>query len=405
MPEGLPKQLGDQRLRDVLTFLLMAHPPDLAPAKIVRLDAPPPRRRAEVDGVLKASEPLEHRPQRPLRIVLVYGDQDHGPNEHDYPQWQERWMKLLSLAEGVRVTTAFNWPSPDDWQLADVIVWYCANPQWKADKGPELDAFLAKGGGLVILHFATNGAAAPEALAERIGLAAQIGKTAYRHGPLDVSFVQPAEHPIARGFDQVHFVDESYWKMIGDPTQINLLATCVEEGQTWPLLWTVERGGGRVFASIVGHYSWTFDDPLFRILVLRGIAWTAGEPIHRFHDLATIGARVEDRPLLDQDGPPAHHLDVPGTQNRLVQLLERTDVQGQRNLPEAGGARRRPAAERGGRRRRGSAAPASASSRPTRPATTSRPPRAPARGRSARTWRRPSPSPPGKPPPRPSRRP
>jgi hypothetical protein len=28
--------------------------------------------------------------------------------------------------------------------------------------------------------------------------------------------------------------------------------------------------------------------------VLRGIAWTAGEPVDRFNDLVTIGARVAE---------------------------------------------------------------------------------------------------------------
>jgi len=49
------------------------------------------------------------------------------------------------------------------------------------------------------------------------------------------------------------------------------------EGQPRPLVWTFRKGSGRVFASIPGHYTWTFDDPLFRVLALRGVAWAAGE--------------------------------------------------------------------------------------------------------------------------------
>ena len=71
-----------------------------------------------------------------------------------------------------------------------------------------------------------------------------------------------------------------------------ILASAVEEGEPRPLFWTLEPSRGRVFVSIPGHYSWTFDDPLFRILLLRGIAWTAGEPVDRFNELVTIGARV-----------------------------------------------------------------------------------------------------------------
>jgi type 1 glutamine amidotransferase len=92
---------------------------------------------------------------------------------------------------------------------------------------------------------------------------------------------------------KIHFEDESYWDLSGDADRIHVLATNVEEGQPRPLMWTCERGRGRVFVSILGHYSWTFDDPLFRILLLRGLAWAAGEPPDRFAELVTIGARVE----------------------------------------------------------------------------------------------------------------
>jgi type 1 glutamine amidotransferase len=49
-----------------------------------------------------------------------------------------------------------------------------------------------------------------------------------------------------------------------------------------------------VFVSIPGHFTWTFDDPLFRVLILRGIAWTANEPVDRFNELATLGARISE---------------------------------------------------------------------------------------------------------------
>jgi len=64
----------------------------------------------------------------------------------------------------------------------------------------------------------------------------------------------------------------------------------------WLLLVSVavalEPGRGRVFVSIPGHYSWTFADPLFRVLLLRGIAWSAKEPVDRFNDLVWPGADV-----------------------------------------------------------------------------------------------------------------
>jgi putative heme-binding domain-containing protein len=291
MPKGLAENLGDAGMQDLLTFLLT---PGFEPATIHIQGAPPERTAAEVDAVLKANT-TDAKSDRPLRIVLVAGPKDHGVDEHDYPLWKERWSKLLAMADNVTVTTADRWPSKDDFAKADVLVWYSANPGWSLEKAKELDAFLARGGGMVYLHYAVNGRATPEAFAERIGLAWRDGRSKFRHGPLDMSFPN-AKHPITRGFDKVHFVDETYWELLGDPSKIDLLGTAPEEGKPQPLLWTYQKGKGKVFCSIPGHYTWTFDDPLFRILILRGIAWTAGEPVDRFKELATIGARVRTGP-------------------------------------------------------------------------------------------------------------
>ena len=286
MPEGLPKALGEQRLRDLMTFLLV-EPPHMP--VYGELPPPPPRRLADVEAVLAGAEKLDS--PRPLQVVLVGGAKDHGPGEHDYPAWKVMWQQLLELANGVQVTMAENWPSADQLKSADAIIFF-QKGEWTPERARDVDAFLARGGGVSYIHYAVDGGNDAPGFAERIGLAWMGGRSKFRHGPLDVNFAAGKEHPIGRNFDQVHFYDESYWQPYGDPGRINLLATCVEEGAEQPLFWTREHGGGRVFVSIPGHYSWTFDDPLFRILLLRGLAWTANEPVDRFNELALPGARV-----------------------------------------------------------------------------------------------------------------
>src|SRR5262249_10019133 len=64
MPEGLDKVLGLEKMRDLLTFLL-AEP--LAPAVLEISGAPPARTRAELEAVLKGSEP----PKTPLRPLTI----------------------------------------------------------------------------------------------------------------------------------------------------------------------------------------------------------------------------------------------------------------------------------------------------------------------------------------------
>jgi type 1 glutamine amidotransferase len=289
MPEGLPKVLGPERMRDLMTFLLTDPPrmPDYGPGK-----PPEPRTRAEVAAVL-AGAPSPSEQARPITIVLVAGRKDHGPGEHDYPAWQKSWKELLGIAEKTAVETAEDWPSPGQWKAADVVVFY-QQGKWTPERARDVDAYLGRGGGLVYVHYAVDGGADAPGFARRIGLAWQGGKSLFRHGPLELAFEAGRGHPVARNFDKVRFYDESYWGLVGDPKQVTLLATGKEDGEEQPLFWTLEPARGRVFVSIPGHFAWTFDDPLFRVLLLRGIAWAAREPVDRFNELVLPGARVKD---------------------------------------------------------------------------------------------------------------
>jgi type 1 glutamine amidotransferase len=202
-------------------------------------------------------------------------------------------VKLLDLAENVTVTEATDWPTAAQFEKADLIVFYSSNPSWTEERAKDLDAFLKRGGGVVCIHWAVNGRKAVDALADRIGLAWKDGQSKYRHGPMELSFPD-AKHPIARNFEKVKFEDETYWKLGGDPKTISVVATAPEDDAAQPMMWTREVGKGRVFVSIPGHYTWTFDDPLYRILILRGLAWSAGEPVDRFNPLVLEGARLKE---------------------------------------------------------------------------------------------------------------
>jgi type 1 glutamine amidotransferase len=234
----------------------------------------------------------------PLHLVLVAGPKDHGLNEHDYPDWQKRWSRLLALADGVTIETANGWPSAAQLASADAIVIFSANPDWNAARAPELDAYLARGGGLVLMHYAVNGRDAVAELAQRIGLAWRDGASRFRHDALDLTITKAnGDHPITRGFapPSLHLYDESYWALEGDSKAIKVLATSLEDGEPRPQLWTREVGRGRVFVSLLGHFRWTFDDPIYRTLLLRAIAWSAHQPVDRLRELATVGARVDRR--------------------------------------------------------------------------------------------------------------
>jgi putative heme-binding domain-containing protein len=292
MPEGLDKGIGEAGMKDLMTYLMTV---PLEPAPIEIGGAPPPRSRAELNAVLSSREPLPAQ-LKPMHIVLCAGPKDHGKGEHDYPMWQRRWSKLLAMSEGVTVSTADKWPSAEQFAKADVICFFNNNPAWSEDKGKELDSYLARGKGAVYFHWAVEARGDAEAFARRIGLASNSGMLKFRHGPLDFQF---SDHPLAKGFNATNFtkakfIDESYWLFRGDEKDVNLLASSMEDGQLRPQLWTRNVNSGRVFVSIPGHYNWTFDDPVFRVLALRGICWAADQPVDRLTDLAPIGARIAE---------------------------------------------------------------------------------------------------------------
>jgi putative heme-binding domain-containing protein len=269
MPAGLIEGLNEAQVRDLLTFLVNA-PPERTAADLQRLLSPSPASPA------------------PLKLVLVASKQDHGTGQHDYPAWQKSWRPWLARDAGTSVSDAWLWPSPEQFNEADVLVFYYWNRDWNAGKFQQLDAFLARGGGIVALHSATIGNPDPLQLAERIGLAADSAKTKYLHTPIDLSFVAPTNHPITRGLPaKIHFLDEPYWPMLGDTNKVQVLATADQEGAARPIMWTFQKGKGRVFASIFGHYTWTLDDPLFRLIILRAIGWAGGQDANRLEGLAT----------------------------------------------------------------------------------------------------------------------
>ena len=44
------------------------------------------------------------------------------------------------------------------------------------------------------------------------------------------------------------------------------------DGKKWPVMWTKEVGRARVFVTAAGHNYFTFNDPYFRIILLRAIS-------------------------------------------------------------------------------------------------------------------------------------
>ena len=280
--------------------------PAIQSAEPAKPEAPPPRNRREIETILNAgtsnSAPsrTELAKLRPLKIVLLAGKKDHGVGEHDYPTWQEHWKTLLAKLPAVTVDTAFGWPSEPQWRDADLVIAYYWNHDWTDEQLRQLDEYLHRGGGLVHLHAASIHDHDGDVLAKRLGLAFEQPKMKWRHGPVELKIAANSAEPITHGLpDSIHFYDEAYWLTSGGTSRVHILATSDEDGQPRPMLWTFEPGKdeggkGRVACHVMGHYMWSFDDPLFRLLILRSAAWAAGEPIERFQSVATDGVRMSE---------------------------------------------------------------------------------------------------------------
>jgi type 1 glutamine amidotransferase len=293
---------------------------------ILGAPAPPPApARSAIEAALKdASPPDPSATSPPLRVLLLADKKDHGEGEHDYPRWQSCWTSWLTgktspgadqfnlygpaipdtdtppRQRNLEVLPAFGFPTEAQFAAADVVVAFCYIP-WNQSNREQLRAYLERGGGLVLIHSATwTMPKADPAVAALVG----VGGFIYpRHGPVQLEITAP-EHPICIGLPRrLDFVDESYWPPTPaiDSNRVTVLAVSQEKDNPTgspapqPMLWTAPTGRGRVFGCVLGHYSWTFDDPWFRLLVLRGIAWSANRPVHSWDDLALRGARVAER--------------------------------------------------------------------------------------------------------------
>jgi type 1 glutamine amidotransferase len=301
---------------------LLAHA-QAEPENTYGVQAPDIRSRAEVNAVLgKAPKPAADASLRPLTILFAGGAKDHPPKSHSHDVLPKRWQVLLGgagpgddavtnmyrpqmeadralIAAGaprVKALSTLEWPTEEQFDTADVIMLY-QHPKCMSDAKhqQQIEAFLNRGGGLVLSHYVLWNAS--PALADLLGLAKGTGSQ-YKHKVITLKLPE-SRHPIMHGLpDTFTLADECFWNLQGDRSKVTALATSDEvvgdKVSAEPIIWAHEHGKGRVVASTLGHFDWTFDDPFFRTIMLRGIAWAAGELPYRFDPLILRGIPLKD---------------------------------------------------------------------------------------------------------------
>ena len=242
----------------------------------------------------------------PLRVFIRSGPKSHGPGQHDYPRFLKEWVPLLN-ERGAQATGGDTFPSAQQLAATDVLVLHAqeAGNIPDATDRANLDAFLKRGGGLVVIHAAAV-SRDPEWYKSIIGGSWRQGTTKWLEAPMHLYFSN-RQHPITQGASNWAMDDEIYYDM-DLREDINVLAAAYtpkafdtggrgnKEAQAraaeavaqrkgvniydvQPQMWTYERtiaGAAkpyRAFVSLPGHRYENFDRPNYRAILLRGIAW------------------------------------------------------------------------------------------------------------------------------------
>jgi putative membrane-bound dehydrogenase-like protein len=218
--------------------------------------------------------------QKPLRVFIRAGVKTHGPGQHDHPKFLEEYPKILK-ARGVQAVGGMNFPTAAQLEATDVLVLYTQEggtivPEDRAN----LDKFLKRGGGIVVIHDAICGTD-PQWFKTIVGGAWEHGHSKWYEGDVNLYFVDQ-EHPITRGISNFGFKDEIYWDLHMMP-EARVLATSFHSVfNIVPQMWVYEKDNYRAFVCIPGHEWTSFELPHFRAILMRGIAWAGKRDVDSF---------------------------------------------------------------------------------------------------------------------------
>ncbi len=241
--------------------------------------------------------------QEPLRVFIRSGPKSHGPGAHDYPSFLRDWVPLLN-ARGAKAVGADTFPTRAQLDQTDVLILHKQDAGTINDPADRqnLAAFVARGGGVVVIH-AGSVSNDPDWFKTIVGGSWRNGTTKWLEGPMHLYFTD-RESPITTGVSNWSMDDEIYFDMdilpearvlaaaytpkpagARDPNSQKRAEALTGGGKRvsiydiQPQMWTYERtasGGSapyRAFVSIPGHLYVNFNRPNYRAILLRGIAW------------------------------------------------------------------------------------------------------------------------------------
>jgi uncharacterized protein len=196
-----------------------------------------------------------------------------------------------------------------DFSQYDVVLSNYNGEPWPLEVEKALEAYVAGGGGLTVIHGANNAFEGWSEWNKMIGLgwrkntfgdrltlddSGKVVRSSKGEGPGAGHgaahpykvVVRDADHPITRGMPRewMHAKDELYHGQRGPAEEMEILLTAYSDrtkggtGTNEPMAWVVSYGKGRVFINVMGHVG---NDTIaircvgFETVTLRGTEWAA----------------------------------------------------------------------------------------------------------------------------------
>jgi type 1 glutamine amidotransferase len=251
-------------------------------------------------------------PQTPPKKILFIGkNPDHAFGTHMYMHTSGMLGRCAELTPGVQAVVSNGWPQ-DAATLARVssIVVY-TNPAAEllldGEHRGQVDALMRGGCGLVTIHWASS---VNQKNLDRLGPAwlgylggTWVSNVGLSGGTSPLRQLIP-DHPVCRGWKEWEITDEYYLNPTIAEAQ-PLLEVTEKNGTKVIVGWVFERpGGGRSFATTLGHPYKNFEHESFRRMLVNGILWTAGVAVPAAGAPVNVPAAVLALPPAPDPAPP-----------------------------------------------------------------------------------------------------
>ena len=303
-------------LRSIFVLLFITF---LATSSFVGFSNPPKNAKAKIIKTLIVDGQNNHDQWAKVTYMMKRYLEETGKFSVDVQRTKYTWngkgfvdqYKIPGLASTVdlpksKMDSSFH----PNFAAYDVVIcnfgWNAA--PWPKETQEDLDKFIKKGGGLVIIHAADNSFPEWPAYNQMIGIGGWGNRTekdgpyvyydlnnqlvrdmapgrAGSHGPQkDYQItIRNANHPITKGMPLtwMHAQDEMYDRLRGPAENMEVLGTSFSSienkgsGRHEPMLLTINYGKGRIFHTPMGHADYSVSCVGFITSILRGTQWAA----------------------------------------------------------------------------------------------------------------------------------